>query len=195
MAITSKATLRSAVSDWLDRSDITDAQLNIFIDLASSRLGKELRSYVNEDSATVTTNSSGIGTISTGVHQPIKSVWDDTTANVLKYLPIDVLQNIWSTTSGTPKHYTIYGNKIKVAPRVADTFTYIYFKEPDGDSDVALMPDLYLYATLLEAEPFIKNDERIQLWVVAYTTALDKMNSLNISTTDPAGDLKENNNG
>jgi hypothetical protein len=28
-------------------------------------------------------------------------------------------------------------------------------------------PDIYLYGSMLEAEPFIMNDERVQLWATA----------------------------
>ena len=33
-------------------------------------------------------------------------------------------------------------------------------------------PDVYLYGCLLEAEPFLMNDERVQLWATAYERAV-----------------------
>jgi len=36
-------------------------------------------------------------------------------------------------------------------------------------------PDVLLYGSLLEAEPFIKNDERIGVWVNAYNSAVTKI--------------------
>ena len=33
-------------------------------------------------------------------------------------------------------------------------------------------PDVYLYGTLLEAEPFIMNDERVPLWLAAFEKAV-----------------------
>jgi hypothetical protein len=36
-------------------------------------------------------------------------------------------------------------------------------------------PDVLLYGALLEAEPFIKNDERIALWLNAYNGAVKKI--------------------
>ena len=32
---------------------------------------------------------------------------------------------------------------------------------------ITYAPDIYLYGTMLEAEPFIMNDERVQLWATA----------------------------
>ena len=36
-------------------------------------------------------------------------------------------------------------------------------------------PDVYLYGALLEAEPFLMNDERVQLWATAFKQALDDL--------------------
>ena len=33
-------------------------------------------------------------------------------------------------------------------------------------------PDIYLYGTMLEAEPFIMNDERVQLWAASPRTGV-----------------------
>jgi hypothetical protein len=36
-------------------------------------------------------------------------------------------------------------------------------------------PDVLLYGALLEAEPFIKNDERVNLWINAYNSAITRI--------------------
>ena len=33
-------------------------------------------------------------------------------------------------------------------------------------------PDIYLYGSMLEAEPFIMNDERVPLWLAAFEKAV-----------------------
>jgi hypothetical protein len=33
-------------------------------------------------------------------------------------------------------------------------------------------PDVYLYGALMEAEPFLMNDARVQLWATAYQQAI-----------------------
>ena len=33
-------------------------------------------------------------------------------------------------------------------------------------------PDVYLYGTLLEAEPFLMNDARVQLWATAFKQSI-----------------------
>jgi hypothetical protein len=37
-------------------------------------------------------------------------------------------------------------------------------------------PDVLLYATLLEATPFLQNDDRMPMWKEMYTRGLDSLN-------------------
>jgi hypothetical protein len=41
-----------------------------------------------------------------------------------------------------------------------------------------MAPDLYLYGTLLEAAPYIQNDERLSVWGSAVALVIDQLNSL-----------------
>ena len=43
MAITNQATLRTSIADWLNRTDLTDAQLDLFIQMAEAKVYEELR--------------------------------------------------------------------------------------------------------------------------------------------------------
>jgi hypothetical protein len=36
-------------------------------------------------------------------------------------------------------------------------------------------PDIYLYGALMEAEPFLMNDARVQLWATAYKEAVTNL--------------------
>jgi hypothetical protein len=42
---------------------------------------------------------------------------------------------------------------------------------------LTLAPDLYLYGALLEASPYIQNDERLGVWASAVSTVIDQLNS------------------
>lgn len=50
-------------------------------------------------------------------------------------------------------------------------------------------PDLYLYGTLLETAPYLKEDERIQTWALGLKTALDSLNTANITAAFNASPL------
>jgi hypothetical protein len=44
-------------------------------------------------------------------------------------------------------------------------------------------PDIYLYGALLEAAPYLQNDDRIQTWGAGLATALDGLNNLNLTAS------------
>lgn len=63
-------------------------------------------------------------------------------------------------------------------PDIAYTIEVLYYEIPESLSDsnqtnimTVDMPDLLLYGALLEATPFLKNDERIQTWMGLYDRA------------------------
>ena len=65
------------------------------------------------------------------------------------------------------------GDNILFGPTPDDGYGYsmTYYKSFDALADNAQTnwlilnaPDLYLYGTLLQAEPFLMNDERVPLW-------------------------------
>jgi hypothetical protein len=86
-------------------------------------------------------------------------------------------RNTKSTTSGKPLDYTILASEFKLSPIPDSTYTLelLYFAAPTFLSDsnssnvfMANAPDVLLYASLLEAEPYLMNDARIQVWGSLY---------------------------
>ena len=92
----------------------------------------------------------------------------------LAYITPEIMYRIRAgSTSGKPNAYTIVGDNILFGPTPDDAYTYsiTYYKSFDALSDstatnwlILNAPDLYLYGTLLQAEPFLMNDERVPLW-------------------------------
>jgi hypothetical protein len=81
------------------------------------------------------------------------------------------------SAAGKPQYYTVVGSQLEFIP-TPDTqyegeLTY-YAKIPalsDSNTSNWLLtyaPDLYLYGALIEAEPYLKNDERVGLWGELY---------------------------
>jgi hypothetical protein len=50
-----------------------------------------------------------------------------------------------------------------------------------------LAPDLYLYGVLMESAPYIKEDDRLQIWGLGYSSALDGLNNLGFRQSFDAG--------
>jgi len=101
----------------------------------------------------------------------------------LSYVTPEIYDRVWGgSTSGTPKFYTILANEVSFGPIPASVMEVemLFYKKFDNlasattsgypDSVNWLLtnaPDIYLYGTMLEAEPFIMNDERVPLWAQA----------------------------
>lgn len=99
--------------------------------------------------------------------------------------------------SGCPRYFSIFGNEIELAPTPdsAVTVEMIYRQNipPLATNStnwlLTLAPDIYLYGTLLESAPYIKEDGRIQTWGLGFTTALSDLNNLGLTSTFNAGPL------
>ena len=174
MAINSYSTLKTAVSNWLDRDDLTD-RLPEFISLAESTFNRVLRIRAMETTVSDTTPSgSKEDALPTGYLQMREIHLTTSPVASLAYITPEIMYRIRAgSTSGKPNAYTIVGDNILFGPTPDDAYTYsiTYYKSFDALSDstatnwlILNAPDLYLYGTLLQAEPFLMNDDRVPLW-------------------------------
>lgn len=100
----------------------------------------------------------------------------------------EYLRAFWPDDSLTaePQYYADYNySNWLIAPTPSDTFPFevLYYELPvlldDANQSNWLTeyaPELLLYATLLEATPFLKNDERIGTWQTMYDRAAAMIN-------------------
>jgi hypothetical protein len=86
--------------------------------------------------------------------------------------------------SGLPVYYTVLAQEFMFAPIPDGTRTLeiLYYAKPAVLSDsntsnvfLANYPDALLYGALLEAEPYLINDARVQLWVSLYDRAINSI--------------------
>jgi hypothetical protein len=86
----------------------------------------------------------------------------------------------------TPQFYADYDYQhwlLTPTPDAASTLEVLYYEQPrflGEDSQTNWLteyaPDVLLYATLLEATPFLKKDERIGTWQAMYDRAAQALN-------------------
>ncbi len=189
MALGTFTELKDAVADWLDRSDLT-ARIPDFIALAEARLNRELRIRPMEVRSTmVTTADQQYFQLPGGYIQMRNMQLNTNPTTPLEYITPEMMDRLYgSTTSGKPRAYTLIGDEIQLAPIPDSTYTVeMAFYEkftPLGDGSsgtvtsnwlTANAPDVLLYGALMEAEPFIKNDERIPVWLNGYNNAVNKL--------------------
>ena len=174
MAINTYSTLQTAVANWLDRSDLTD-RVPEFIALAEATFNRVLRLRAMETTVADTTPSgSKEDALPTGYLQMREIHLTTSPVVSLAYITPEIMYRIRAgSTSGKPNSYTIVGDNILFGPTPDGAYDYsmTYYKSFDALADdtqtnwlVLNAPDLYLYGTLLQAEPFLMNDERVPLW-------------------------------
>ena len=111
--------------------------------------------------------------------------WRDTISMTVTGSPIfarsyEYCRSYWpnEAETGAPQFYADYDFQhwlITPTPVAASTLEILYYEQPALLGDdlqtnwlTEYAPDLILYATLLEASPFLKNDERVGMWQAMY---------------------------
>ena len=192
MAINTYATLQTAVANWLDRSDLTD-RIPEFIALAEARMSRTLRlsMMLNVDETTL----GGAATLVAGTRdydlpsgylQMVDFHLRTSPITPLSYLTPENMNRMWAgSQGGKPLAYTIFADnstgtpikKVRLGPSPASAYDYsiMFYKKIDAlsvanttEQMLTDNPDIYLYGALLEAEPFLMNDQRVQLWATAF---------------------------
>jgi hypothetical protein len=189
MALSTFTELKEAVADWLDRSDLT-ARIPDFIALAEARINRELRIRPMEVRSTMyTTVDQQYFNLPGGYIQMRNIQLNTNPTTPLEYITPEMLDRLYgSSTTGKPRAYTLIGDEIQLAPIPDSAYQLeMAFYEkftPLGDGSAGTVtsnwltanaPDVLLYGALMEAEPFIKNDERIPVWLNGYSNAIDKL--------------------
>lgn len=182
MSISTYADLQTTIAGYLARSDLT-TQIPDFIRLAEVRLRRDLRIRQMLTSTTITCTA---GTATVSIPSNFLQVSDFVVAgNPVQPLsyesPALFSRNSKTSDSGKPKTYTVLASTFQLAPipDSALTLTLIYSAAPDFLSNtnttntfLTVCPDLLLYASLLEAEPYLMNDARINTWGTMFDRAM-----------------------
>jgi hypothetical protein len=117
--------------------------------------------------------------------------------DLMSTIQMDQYRNDQGDVVDQPQYFSIFGSEIELAPTPNQAYTIemIYRANilPLATNNtnwlLTLAPDMYLYGTLLEAAPYIKNDPRIQTWGTLLMTATQNLNDLNRTSAFNAGTL------
>ena len=184
MAIGTFAELKTAAANWLDRSDLTD-RIPEFIALAEARFNRILRIRDMETVSTAISTTAGTREYSlpTGFVQMKEFHLTTDPITPLAYITPEMMSRLQAgSTKAKPKVFTIIADNVRLGPHPDAVYTtsmlyYKTFTALSGSNTTSEMltnnPDVYLYGTLLEAEPFIMNDARVQLWATAFRQAVE----------------------
>ena len=183
MAISNYSELQTAVANWLDRDDLA-ARIPEFIVLCEARFNRSLRIRAMEtlDISVDTVGGTSTVALPTGYVQMRDISLITSPITQLQYVTPEIMNRLNAgSLTGKPETYTIIANSILFGPTPDSAYdiSMLYYKtfDPLADSAptnwvITNAPDVYLYGTLLEAEPFLMNDQRVQLWATALTQSI-----------------------
>ena len=178
MAFTSYSELKTTIANYLARSDLTSV-IPDFIRLAEERLRRDLRirQMLVVATANTTAGDSTIGLPTDFLEMRDIHLNTNPIASLAYEAPNGFYASTRVTEGGLPRTYTVLASEIQFSPIPDGVYTaqMLYYAKPPLMSDsnasnvfLANCPDALLYASLAEAEPYLMNDARLQVWASLY---------------------------
>lgn len=205
MSVATYTDLKAKIAEYLARDDLT-AAIPDFITFAEAKFNRELfvRQMEVRATTTVDVNSSEPEFISlpddfqSMRRVRVSSVDGKPQLSFMSVVQMDEYRSRTGDVSAQPGYFSIFGTEMELAPTPDDSYTIemVYranvpaLSATNPDNWLLLQaPDLYVYGALLESAPYMKEDARIQVWGAGFTTALDGLNRLGLTSTFNAGPM------
>lgn len=185
MAISNFSDLKSAIANWLARSDLSTFLEDLIL-LGENRLQRDLRIRQTEEDISITM-SSGVATVPSDFAE-LKWMSIDGSPTY----PLEAKDSQWITrqyplrsSSGIPTFVAVDGTNFIFGQFPDADYDLIgkYWKNPTLLSDsnttnewITAAPDALLMACLAESAPFLKDDDRVQMWESKYMQIKDGYN-------------------
>lgn len=192
MSITTYSELKTSIANWLDRSDMT-AVIPDFISLAEHQMERAVRHYKMVERSSGALDSQYSSVPADWIETIRFSILDGNTSKVDQTSVSDLMDKRAAglNQTGKPKFYAHVGETFELYPTPDQTYNIelVYYKKIPALSDstttnwlLDLAPDAYLYGALLQAAPYLGEDERVQIWNGLYTSAISAINAINEKT-------------
>lgn len=188
MSLTTYAALQTSIADFLNRSDLT-AAVPDFITLAEAQITRRLmkdgpvRQMMGRSDATINSEFIAIPTDFLGA----KAMYLAPNYKPVDFVsPEEIVQRktLYPNESGDPQCFSVVGGEFQFWPWHSGTFTgeLTYWKSIPALSVsntsnwlLAAHPDIYLYTSLIQSAPYLKDDGRLTVWGTLAATALDDL--------------------
>jgi hypothetical protein len=187
MSFTNYAGLKDSIAGWLNRTNLTE-RIPDFVAMAEADINSVLRDRRMIVTVTAPSECGSIALPTDWLEaQDVRMVGAETP---LRYLPLSEANAARTQAFSPPRFYTLRGNGLGLLPvPPADEdgafpevqLTY-YARLPalTGDAETNWLldqePEVYLYAALLKAAPFMVDDERVPMWKSLYDNAIARLN-------------------
>lgn len=173
--------LRANVAAWMNRTDLT-AFIPTFVTLAQDRifLGSpelnvdplrlgDMLTVVNPFTGNLPSNWTEIKRLSWILSGSIKYP--------IEFLPLEKI-GPYEGISGKPQYFSLRGDVVVYGPTFTNDVELMYYARPvnlsaDADTILTGCDSVYLYATLLEASLYMKDDAQGQRMALAFKNAIN----------------------
>lgn len=188
MSITTYSELQTAIGNWLDRpsdSVLTD-RIPEFIALAEARLNRVglLRGQETETDLTTTTDLDYVA-LPSNYYSPIEA-WIELSGARRALVKVQPEQFNVTDSASIPRFWAIDGSYMRFDCLCGDAYTipFRYVKTfalsttTTTNYLLTAAPDIYLFASLSEAAPYLMDDARTQLWESKAQRAITEQNRI-----------------
>lgn len=185
--------LITTVGDYLERDDLA-AKIPIFIMLAEKKCSRVLKAQLAQIAvtSTLTINSPVVVKPQRWVETISFTIETDNGIVVLKERARELIQSMYPVLTDTaePRYYAEWQENyyyVGPTPDAAYNFELMMYQQPPALGETQQTnyltdnaPDLLLYSTLLEAEGYLKNDDRLPVWVKARDEIIQQYTGLDM---------------
>lgn len=186
MALDSYDGLKEEIANWLVQAGVADfeAVIPTFIRMFEVRANRKLRHRAMVKRATALVEDQFVP-LPVGWLEAINVQVNAQDPQPLEYKAMDFLDEIrGSTSTGQLRYYTIVANTIELVPTPVGTteIEMVYYEKIPSLSGsnqtnwlLGEAPDVYLFGSLMNAELYGVNDERVTTWATAMSEAMDAL--------------------
>lgn len=182
MALSTYTELQDSVGRWLNRGDLAD-QIPEFITLTEAEISRVLRKSSTRQTVTLTEEALTLGS-AVGELRSVRLITNSPSSDLP--LEIGTPEIFWEWkarlhSSGRPRKAALIAGRLVVAPvpDAAYSAEIVYYNAlvPLSDTNPTNEvlrddPDVYLFGALMQAAPFLKDDERIPVWEAKFSRGL-----------------------
>jgi|TARA_R110000824_G_scaffold198214_2_gene382181 hypothetical protein len=183
------AALVTEVRDFLNRADLTEAQIGTFIALAESNMNSKLRVREMVERATATLNAEYEYVPSNFLEARRIYISNTTPTHELRAMsPQALIRAHPSASTGRPRAYSVVSSQMQFKPAPDSASTYViemsFYATLPGLTDanqtnsvLSRYPNLYLFSVCCEASTYLLDDQGLQRYAGMRDRLIDEANT------------------
>lgn len=188
MALDTYSALKTALSDELNRADLSDTTLSGWIRMAEGEMQRRfmargpVRQMMGRSDATIDAEFFAVPDDFLGA----RTIFLDPNYLPIRYVePEKIIERktLYPSETGDPQMYSVVGDEFQFWPWVSGgsfDAELTYWKAIDPLSVTTATnwvlddhPDAYFYGSLIHSAPYLKDDDRLTVWGTLFTTIID----------------------